>query len=237
ERRRQEFERQQEAAAGAGGAKKRTAALDLLKKKVADKAAADTRIRTSESARRVEARLQAAFRYLSEFATMLNDAHPVSEGKQGVMFFGDLPGMILGDGFTDIRSRDLHGVSRADFVTFKYKVSFPRPAKLEVSAAQLAPMEQRLHAMGIKYEISMKKNDFGQLVNATLLLSGPFPCQAVFRGDYDEPAILVEMVNVRHTGPVRLHLAPEELTDDVLDEFGTWVLGADDGFERFLKRR
>ena len=31
--------------------------------------------------------------------------------------------------------------------------------------------------------------------------------------------------------------APTLVNDDVLDEFGTWVLGADEAFERFLKRR
>ncbi len=99
----------------------------------------------------LDERLRAAFRYLSEFATVLNEASPVSDGKQGVMFFGDRSGMILGDGFTDMRTRDL--------------------------------------------------------------------------------------VNIRHHGQAKLHFGPEKLDDDVLDEFGTWVLGADDAFERFLKRR
>jgi hypothetical protein len=42
---------------------------------------------------------------------------------------------------------------------------------------------------------------------------------------------------VRHYGQAKLRFAPEELNDDVLDEFGTWILGADDAFERFVKRR
>jgi len=69
------------------------------------------------------------------------------------------------------------------------------------------------------------------------VLTGPFPCQAVIRVDYDEPGFNVELVNVRHHGPAKLRLGPEELNDEVIDEFGTWVLGADDAFERFLKRR
>jgi hypothetical protein len=68
-------------------------------------------------------------------------------------------------------------------------------------------------------------------------MSGPFPCQAVLRADYDEPGFSLEMMNVRHHGLTKLRLAPEDLNDEVLDEFGTWLLGADDSFERFLKRR
>jgi hypothetical protein len=59
----------------------------------------------------------------------------------------------------------------------------------------------------------------------------------VIRADYDEPGFNVELVNVRHHGPAKLRLGPEELNDEVIDEFGTWVLGADEAFERYLKRR
>ena len=83
----------------------------------------------------------------------------------------------------------------------------------------------------------VKKNELGQVTHATFRLAGPFPCQAVLRGDYDDPGIEIELTNVRRHGTVKARLAPEQLNDDVLDEFGTWVLGADDAFERFLKRR
>ena len=75
------------------------------------------------------------------------------------------------------------------------------------------------------------------MVRASFTLSGPFPCQAVLRADYDEPGFNIELLNVRHHGPAKLRLSADELTDEVLDEFGTWVLGADDAFERFLKRK
>ena len=240
EKRRQEFERERETTAGATqtGAR-RSAALDLLKRKVADRGAtvsADQAGRP-EIIARIDERLRAAFRYLSEFTTVLNEANPVSDGKQGVMFFGDRAGMILGEGFTDMRTRDLHGKSCADYLTFKYRVRFPKPEKLEVAGQEAQKVQERLKAMGVKHEFSGRKNDLGQLTHATFVLSGPFPCQAVLRADYDEPGFMLELVNVRHHGPAKLRLGPEELNDDVLDEFGTWVLGADDAFERFLKRR
>ena len=185
----------------------------------------------------LDERLRAAFRYLSEFATVLNEAAPVSEGKQGVMFFGERTGMILCDGFTDMRTRDLNGKSCADYVTFKYRVRFPSPEKLDVTGQEASRVRDRLKAMGVTYEITGKKDDLGQLARATFTLSGPFPCQALLRADYDEPGFTLDLVNVRRHGQAKLRFGPEELDDDVLDEFGTWVLGADDSFERFLKRR
>ncbi len=241
EKRRAEFERERDAKSGTTqmGATRRSAALDMLKAKVADRTAVVSADQTKklEAIGKVDERLRAAFRYLSEFTTVLNEAHPVSDGKQGVMFFGDRAGMILGEGFTDMRTRDLHGKSCADYVTFKYRVRFPQPEKLEVSGGEAQRIQERLKTLGVKHEFSGRKNELGQLVMGTFVLTGPFPCQAVIRADYDEPGFTFDLLNVRHHGPAKMRLGAEELNDDVLDEFGTWVLGADDGFERFLKRK
>ena len=240
ERRRQAFDRERETKAGVTQAGTRpSAALDLLRQKVAGRTAAISadQAKAAEAVARIDERLRSAFRYLSEFATVLNEANPVSEGRQGVMFFGDRAGMILGEGFTDMRTRDLNGKSCADYVTFKYRVRFPAPEKLEVSTQESQRVQERLKALGIKHEYAVRKNDLGQVTHATYALSGPFPCQAVLRADYDEPGFNIELLNVRHSGPAKLRLEPEELNDEVLDQFGTWVLGADESFERFLKKR
>jgi hypothetical protein len=168
---------------------------------------------------------------------MLNQANPVSDGNQGVMFFGDRPGMILGEGFTDLRTREVDGRACADYVTFKYRVRFPSPVRLEIAGQEAERIHERLKALGVKHEIAGRKNDLGQLTQAAFVLTGPFPCQAVLRADYDDPGYTLELLNVRRHGPAKARLALEDLNDEVLDEFGTWVLGADDAFERFLKRR
>ncbi|MBC7803965.1 MAG: serine/threonine protein kinase [Candidatus Parcubacteria bacterium] len=240
ERRRQTFDLEREAKSGATlTGQRRSAALDMLKQKVAERSAVipGDQTRRIEAIGHIDERLRAAFRYLSEFTTVLNEANPVSDATQGVMFFGDRAGVILGEGFTDMRTRDVHGRNCADYVTFKYRVRFPNPEKLEVTGQEAHNVRERLKALGVKYELTGRKNDLGQVTRATFTMSGPFPCQAVLRGDYDEPGFTLELVNVRHHGPAKLRLGPEELNDDVLDEFGTWVLGADEAFERFLKRR
>jgi serine/threonine protein kinase len=240
ERQRQAFERERESKSGATQTgTRRSAALDLLKKKAADRSAAPDagQARRDELAALIDERLRAAFRYLSEFVTVLNEANPVSDGKQGVMFFGDRSGMILCQGFTDMRTRELNGKSRPDYVTFKYRVQFPKPEKLEVTTAEAQRIQERLKVMGVKHEIAVRKNEHGLPSHSTFIMAGPFPCQALLRADYDEPGFTLELVNIRHHGQAKLRLAPGELTDDVLDEFGTWVLGADETFERFLKRQ
>jgi len=237
ERRRQEFERQRDATSGVTQAGRRSAALDLLRQKAAARTPPPEDRRKAEAVAQLDARLRVAFQYLSELATALNDAQPVSEGRQAALYFGEVEGAILCEGFTDLRTRELDGKSRADYVLFRYRLRFPRPAALEVSAQQLPRVQERLKTLRIDYkEAGAKKNDFGQVTHAVLQLSGPFPCQAVLRADYDDPGFALELINVRRLGPRALRLAPGELTDEALDEFGTWVLGASDAFERRLKR-
>ncbi|MFY9317178.1 MAG: serine/threonine-protein kinase [Burkholderiales bacterium] len=239
QKRREAFEREAKSGGTQSGGTRRSAALELLKQKAAGRIATVSveQTKKTEAIARLDERLRAAFRYLSEFTNMLNEANPESEGKQGVMFFGDLPGMILCEGFTDMRTRDLGGKSRADYITFKYRVRFPSPQKLAASGPEAQRIQERLETLGIQNELQAVKNEMGQIQRATFVLTGPFPCQAVIRADYDEPGFNIELVNVRHHGPAKLRLGPDELNDDVLDEFGTWVLGADEAFGRFLKRR
>jgi hypothetical protein len=240
ERRRQEFERERDAKSGITQPRvRRSAAIDMLKQKAAGRAVAVSaeQLQKAETNQRVDERLRAAFRYLSEFATALNEANPVSDGCQGVMFFGERTGTSLSEGFTDMRTRDVNGRSCADHVTLKYRVQFPRPEKLEVPVQEAPRIRDRLLALGVKHDYAERKNGAGQATHAIFTMRGPFPCQAVLRADYDEPGFNLELMNVRHHGLAKLRLSPDELNDHVLDEFGTWLLGADESFERFLKRR
>ena len=218
---------------------RRPSALELLKQKAAARPApvVDERARKIETHKRVDERLRAAFRYLGQFGMMLREAHPVSERRFGVIYFGEPSGLSLCHGSADYRFRRIDGEERFDYVVFKLKVAFARPERLEVSGDQVAKIRQRLDKLEARYEALEKKNDFGLVVNAKLMVTGPFPCEIVLRGDYDQPGFIVEMENVGRSGASRFRLGADDLTDEALDELGTWLLGADDAFARFIERK
>jgi hypothetical protein len=168
---------------------------------------------------------------------MLRQAHPISKRRFGLIYFGEASGLALWDGSPDYRFRRMDGEERFDYVVFRLKVSFARPERLEVSGEQLPNIRQRLDKLDIRYEALEKKNDFGVVLNAKLMVTGPFTCQIVLRGDYDKPGFVVEMENVGRSGATRFRLGADELTDETLNELGTWLLGADDAFGRFVERR
>jgi Protein kinase domain len=225
--------------AKAAGPAPRPSALELLKQKAAARPApvVDERAKKAQSDKRIDERLRAVFRYLGQFGAMLRDAHPVSARRFGLIFFGEASGLSLVEGSADYRSRRLVGEERFDYVVFKFGVAFVRPERFEVSGEQLPKIRQRLDKMAVRYEALEKKNDFGMVVHAKLMVTGPFPCQIVLRGDYDQPGFIVEMENVGRSGERRFRLGPDELSDETLDELGHWLLGADDAFARFVERQ
>ncbi|HEX7219516.1 MAG TPA: serine/threonine-protein kinase [Burkholderiales bacterium] len=217
---------------------RRPSALDLLKQKAAQRpAVVDEHARKAELEKRIDERLRAAQRYLGQFGAMLGEAHPVSERRFGMVYFGDATGLSLVHGSADYRYRRVIGAERMDYVVFRFKVAFVRPQRLEVSGEQLPHIRKRLDSLEARYESIEKKNDFGVVLNAHLMVRGPFPCEIVLRGDYDQPGFVVEMQNVGRFGATRFRLGVDELSDAILDELGNWLLGVDDAFGRFVERR
>jgi hypothetical protein len=197
-----------------------------------------SRPRPARRCRTIDARLRAAFQYLAQFGATLREAHPVSKRRFGLIYFGEAAGLSLTEGSADYRFRRSVGEEHFDYVVFRLKVAHLQPEKLEVSGDQVAKVRQRLDAMGARYQVAQeRKNDFGMVAHAKLMVVGPFPCEIVVRGDYDQPGFVVEMENVGRLGASRFRLGADELTDEALDELGTWLLGADDAFSRFINRK
>jgi len=238
-KRREEYERQKEASTPGGQTTtKRSAALEMLRKKSAERSTTDARAGQSraETVIALDERLRAAFQYLSEFTVEMNAANPICERSYEVRRHVELARPTLSEGFTDYRSRDIDGKKRFDFVSFKYKVTGDKPVALTLPAAEVAPFRERLERLKIEFQTTGKPFSPGIDTTATFTLRGPFPCGAVVRGDYDKAAIVIDLENVRRYGVRRAQLPLAAFTDDVLDKFGTYMLGVDDEFEKLLAR-
>jgi hypothetical protein len=215
---------------------RRPSAFELLKQQAAARPVVDEHAAKLQSDKRIDERLRAAFRYLAQFGAMLREARPVSKRRFGLAYFGETSGLALVDGLADYRFRRINNEERFDYVVFKLQVAFPRPERLDVSGEQLPSIGQRLEKLGVRYETQAKKNDFGIVLHAKLMVTGPFPCRIMLRGDYDKPGFALEMEDLGRSGASRFRLGADELTDETLDELGTWLLGADDTFARFVER-
>ena len=234
EKQRDEFERQQEIMAKGGEVSGRgSAAIALLKKRSTQKGAvANPKTDRAEALTRLDERLRATFHYLSEFARELNTAHPESERAYGLMYGSEAASAILSDGFTDYRTIEVEGKPRFGYVTFRYKISSQEPISIPLQGPEIEHFRERLEGLGIKFKYSGRMTDLAGVSKATFSVAGPFPCKATVRADYENLAFIIELENVRRYGMHRAQLGLDDFTHDVLDEFGTYVLGADDAFEK-----
>ena len=234
-RQRDEFDRQREVAVK-GAETRGSAAIEMLKKRSTQKTVVSTvSADRAEAVARLDERLRATFHYLSEFVRELNTAHPESERPYGLMYMSEAAGAILSDGFTDYRTIEVDGKPRFGHVTFRYKITSQEPIAIQLQGPEIDRFRERLDALGVKFKYSGRMTDLAGVSKATFSVSGPFPCKATVRGDYEDMMFVFELENVRRYGMHRARLALDDFTHDVLDEFGTYVLGADDAFERRLQ--
>ena len=231
ERQRAEFERQQEAIARGGEPTRGSAALELLRKRSTQRAVPEVKSDRAEAIAHIDERLRASFHYLSEFARELNTAHPETERPHGMVYLAEAPHAILSDGFTDYRTQEIDKRPRYAYVTFKYKFNATEPVSIPLQGPEIERFRERLDALGIKYKYSGRMSDLSGSSHATFTVTGPFPCKVTIRGDYEGLGVIVELENVRRHGIRHARLPLDAFTHDVLDELGTYVLGADDAFE------
>ncbi|MEW5862650.1 MAG: serine/threonine-protein kinase [Pseudomonadota bacterium] len=246
---RAEFERRQTQAAAQGATsaptagpsaaspERRGAALELLRRKAAERPASEHPARRkAERDDVLDRALRGAFRYLAEFVKELNEVMPVSGLPYDYLYLGKLPPVTLSDAFVDVRPLHVHGRDFCDHIVFRYKITLSEPVRATVLGADIGRLEQMLKAVRAPFEMRPDaKDDFGRLTRATFTVRGTLPCEAYVRGDYERGAASAELINVRRPGKQICRLELEKL-ESVADDLARYVLGADDDFARLFAR-
>lgn len=248
-KKRAEFERRHSDAAGqdpastpatgapAATAERRGAALEMLRRKAAERPPGEHPARRkAELDDALDRALRGAFRYLAEFVKELNEVMPVSGLPYDYIYLGKLPPVTISDAFVDVRPRHVHGRDFCDHIVFRYRITLSEAARATVLGADIGRLEQMLKAVHAPFEMRPEaRDDFGRLTRASFTVRGTLPCEAYIRGDYDRGAALAELVNVRRPGKQLCRLELEKL-ESVADDLARYVLGADDDFAKLLSR-
>jgi len=229
-------ERQEAERGGGAQPQRRSAALDMLRQQGAGRPSAeDIAARRAEAWRTIDRSLRSALHYLAEFALEVNKVQPTLERPYELVFLARAPAMSLSDAFADLRTGRVDGGTLCDHVFLKYRARYAQPATADLSGTDIEHCRRFLEQSQISFQLQVaRKNDFGQPISGTFVISEPIPCELYLRADYDAPAISIEMLNVGRLGPGRCRLAPEQLTDGLVDEIGRYMLGAKNEFGRLV---
>ena len=252
-RRRDEFDRTRVGAPGAGATSappgrsgadqttsgsRRAGALDFLKQQAASlPTREDPAIAKSKAVVALDKALNGAFHYLAEVVKEMNSLTPTSARPYEYIYVGKLPNVTLSEGFVDSRPMHISGKDVMAHIMMRYRITPAASAKFSLGGEDIVRGIEFLKANRVEYKVQAEaRNDFGKVIKALFTVSGSLPCELIIRGDYDNPAVLIELLNVRHAGRHKCRL-PADLLGDVSDDLARYVLGVDDDFDKVLRRR
>ena len=213
-------------------------ALDMLRQQAAGRPVAD-----DPAARRAAAKpvlhkaLLTSMHYLAEFAKGVNSIKPNTEGPYGFVFLKQGPQMVLSSAFADYRARKVDGDEVCDYVYLKYQARYAPAATIDIAGADIEYCRRMLALAAVPFDFSAtRKDDFGQAQAGTYILSAPIPCEIYIRADYDNPGVVVELLNVGRLGKGTCRMAPEAFTKSMADEIAKYALASQNEFAKLVTR-
>ena len=221
--------------AGAPGAQRRSVAIDALKSQAASRASETKPAPRIEEIERVDRNLRASFRYLADFAREVNAANPVVGHRYRMIYVGELPELRLSDAFADFRMRKMGEREFHDYVSLSCRLRPANRPTVELSAHDLERFERELEVLQIESERKEHRNIFGRVSRVKFTL-GAIPCYLRIRADYESCEVTFELRNVGDLGRARCRFELDVFTEELIDEFGRYILGLDRGFESRLEK-
>ena len=233
-RKQADFERRRDADAQAPA--RRAGALETLRSRAATRSPVEEQAqRRAETVARIDSSLRTTYQYFTEFAAELNRVLPTSGHPLEMVYLRQSPHTTLSDAFADYRTHKIADAHVCDYVVLRFKARYAPPPAIDLAGQDIQRCKEYLAGHNVPYELrETKRNDFGQVTHATLTLSGLIPCEVTLRADLDTLRIAIDLLNVRKIGRARLRIVPEALTDELVDQLGTYALGLDSEFGKHL---
>jgi len=180
--------------------------------------------------------MRAAARYFAEFASEINSLGPSTACPYDYLFLGRMPSVSLSDAWSDSRPRSVDGRDCCHDVMFRYRIRPHAPASVVLLKDDISRCEDYLKSMQAAFQARIAAtNDFGHTTRALITVSGGLLCELHLEADYDALAVTLELKNLRRAGNFKCALKIEEL-EQLPDDIGRYVLGADDEFEKRVRR-
>jgi serine/threonine protein kinase len=180
--------------------------------------------------------MRAAAQQLAELAREINSVEPPVGSTYEYPHLGRLPSGSLFEAWSDSRSRSVGGSECCDHILFRYRIRPDAGFSVVLHRDEIARCERHLHDTKAEFRKRVEAtNDFGEATRAAFVVRGGLLCEMHLRADYQAFAIAMELKNVRHPGTRQCQIGARELAG-LPDEFGRYVLGADDDLEGRIAR-
>ncbi len=175
---------------------------------------------------RVSAALERAYRYLKEFADLLNQVKPAYAKEYTIVGVPKFDDLKWADVRLDFRMRELSPTTKVfEQVTLNVHLS----ANKKLSVTHEIPADEKLKQVlfdtKIEFATQEERNARGSVVRTTFVIPCEVRASLQLIGNFDTGKLLLKTRNVEHFGTLAHVVAPEAITEESLNELSQFILG------------
>lgn len=186
----------------------------------------------------LHAALNRIFKYLDQFSNHVNNIQPAIPRAYGLdiqLVYGALQ---WAEGFTDYRKQSLADNAFLDHVLLRIRLTNTAPVTFKRRWHQIGTLKKELHATGLLAlnELDTLLGDHPQQEFFHVELKPDFQIRMHFQGNFKTGAIDLHCTNLEDFGTSSFTLAPEEVSPQLLDELGRFLIGRKHEIPELLSR-
>ncbi|MCX8145359.1 MAG: hypothetical protein N3C59_03375 [Azovibrio sp.] len=185
---------------------------------------------------RLDQALRQVFGYLHELVQQLNIIKPAIPRRYLVPGATELEGLLWQQGFADYRSRPQSAGATLESVSFSYRLTGARGVVIERDGSVAESFRQALFDLNLNVRVEEFRNERRYLERARFIVEPEVKVNVRWEADLASGHLVIVARNLERLGTARYSLAPEAVSQALLDEFGRMVLGQAHQFPRLLSR-
>lgn len=186
---------------------------------------------------RLHSSLNRIFQFFHSFSGYVNNIAPVIPRPYNLDNNSAYTALKWQNAFTDSRKQDFSEVATFDYVSFSVRLLSPEPIMVTRRWNQFETLKNELNVFGLRSLDDLDKllRNKSQLETFSTRLAPDFFVKILFKGNYDDGMIDVKCNNFDGFGVAMFKLNPENVTKELLDETGRFLIGRTDDLPLPLK--
>jgi serine/threonine protein kinase len=181
--------------------------------------------------------LEKIFVFFNALAQQLKNVEPAISRSYSLGRRAVYAGLTCKSAHADSRRRDIFDAVFLDYVMFGLRLAAPAPLLITRPRDMLEDLKDKLDKYKIKALGDVDAAARGKQDEwVEIRLAADFPVQIQFKGNYDENRIDVQSLNLEAFGYITFRLGVDDVTPELLDNIGFYLLGRTEQLPAALQR-
>lgn len=186
---------------------------------------------------RVQDTLTTLYKFFSVFSQHINKVEPAITrlyrfGRQRAY-----SNLTCKNAVAETRKQDISETALLDYTLFSFRLWAPKPPVITWPWDQLAELNEQLQKMKLRPMNDLSMGGKRSLQEwAEITLSADLPVYIKFKGNYEQSRIDVQTLNLEALGTAAFQLELGDVTQELMDGIGLFVLGRSEKLPEALRR-